>query len=461
MKKKLVGFGFVWLAILAVSLRLAGLAEDTKNNTNILSSDTPGTRNKHANRIQKAHAELTRIRETFDPDKTSLVPLQTLYRYIRQHNDAQLEWDVASCEQQLDCSSLRNRKFMLAYYSCPAEAGNRLHWFFNSILWGIITDRTILWRYLSVEVCDSLRRHNATWFHVLQSSCDHKPNHKKDCDESLSLESWLPSFDQWNQRLQLQQDNNDDGLFVDPPDVNFSWTKEQQDHIRLIQIGNRYRPRDAKFFASTVKDDPRRHQVMSNMEEQGHFFLYGMLFESVFRFPPHMLPDSSSYMKPHRNMVPKTVAVHVRHVRAADQGEDIHVEQSCLQQLFKGHEGPCGVYLLSDRPLTVQLLANVSQHVFHCTPITVLHAQNKSNSSKSQSYGLSFQKDLEHGPNAGSGFFRDLALAANARHGFVSSRMDTKRGRFIALRSSSALVLELIEYRTILDGMMPVDKCFK
>ena len=309
-----------------------------------------------------------------------------------------------------------------------------------------------------MEVCDSLYSHNATRFLVIKSSCDHKPNEKKDCDESLSLKKWIPNFDKWNERLGLQH-TSEDGLFVDPPDANLSLTKEEDDHFRLIQVGNRYRPRDANNFALAVNDDPQRHHVVNNLGAHGQFFLYGMLFDSAFTFPQHILPDPSSYMKPHRNMVPRTVAVHVRHVKATDQGDDIHVEQSCLQKLFKNHKGPCGVYLLSDRPLTVKLLSNVSQNALNCTPMSVLHAAE--NNTRPQSYGLNFQKELEHGPNAGSGFFRDVALAANARHGFVSSRRGHKPGKFTALRSSSALLLELIEYRTILDGMAPVDKCYK
>lgn len=458
------------------------------NNGPLISFDSANKRSsQHQTGIEEEGAPLQllqEIKKTYDPNRTSLIPLQTLYEYIQHHSDPQLEVEFQNCQaqnknQQIgntksrhkyhDC--LKDRKFMLVYYSCPSEAGNRLHWFMNSVIWGMVTNRTVLWRYLDVEVCDSLRQHNATRFHVLNSSCGHRPNHKEDCDHSLNLAKWLPSFDTWNERLQLDNNShgtdtndNDDSrysIFVDPPDANVTSHDDPDSNIRLIQIGDRYRFRDVKHFSKAAKDDPSMSKVMSQLEHHGHFFLYGMLLETVFSFPQHIQPSHTTLQQQPTSKDTKTVAIHVRHISAMDKGGNIEVETACLYKLLKDHQGPCATYLLSDRPLAVELLSNVSRDVFNCTPITTNHDSKVQQEKQSFSFGASYQKDLEHGPNAGAGFFRDLALAAHARHGFVTSRMEQKRGKnkTIALRSSSALLLELMEYRSVRDGLGPVTKC--
>ena len=62
--------------------------------------------------------------------------------YKRQHSVEQLRREL-----QDNTASSNNRTFAIAFYSCPLQAGNRLHHFFNSILWAVITNRTVLWKY--------------------------------------------------------------------------------------------------------------------------------------------------------------------------------------------------------------------------------------------------------------------------------------------------------------------------
>ena len=50
----------------------------------------------------------------------SLLPLQVLERYQQWHSQEALE------------RQMENRRFAVAYYSCPLQAGNRLHHFYNS-----------------------------------------------------------------------------------------------------------------------------------------------------------------------------------------------------------------------------------------------------------------------------------------------------------------------------------------
>ena len=48
---------------------------------------------------------------------------------------------------------LSKRKYAVAYYSCPQQAGNRLHAFMNSVLHAIINNRTVLYQYYDTATC--------------------------------------------------------------------------------------------------------------------------------------------------------------------------------------------------------------------------------------------------------------------------------------------------------------------
>ena len=82
----------------------------------------------------------------------------------------------------------------------------------------------------------------------------------------------------------------------------------------------------------------------------------------------------------------------------------------------------CRVFLMSDRQRTLGLLSEWVE-LQNCTAVQAKH----------EVVGFSFSR--EHGPFAGSDYFRDLALAATARDGLVG--MD---------RSSTMLLRELMSY---------------
>ena len=73
-------------------------------------------------------------------------PLQVLDQYIQQHSVDSLR------------SQPHNRSFATAFYSCPLQAGNRLHHYLNSVLWAILTNRTVLWDYWNADNCEKIRR---------------------------------------------------------------------------------------------------------------------------------------------------------------------------------------------------------------------------------------------------------------------------------------------------------------
>jgi hypothetical protein len=82
------------------------------------------------------------------------------------------------------------RRYALALYSCPFQAGNRMHHFFNSVVWAVITNRTVLWKYYDKRACQRLGSKYS------RRICE-AANTEADCAKVLDRASWIPSYDQW------------------------------------------------------------------------------------------------------------------------------------------------------------------------------------------------------------------------------------------------------------------------
>lgn len=115
-------------------------------------------------------------------------PLLRLHDYIRQHSDLALRSDPED--------ALERRRYAVAYYSCPHQAGNRLHHLFNSVLWSIVLNRTVLVHYYTREACE------AAGAGYDSGICRHA-NRQRDCDPVLRRHSWVPMYDEWKDRLGL------------------------------------------------------------------------------------------------------------------------------------------------------------------------------------------------------------------------------------------------------------------
>jgi hypothetical protein len=105
-------------------------------------------------------------------------PLQRLNEYIRQHSDVALRSDP---EDALD-----RRRYAVAYYSCPHQAGNRLHHLYNAVFWSVVLNRTVLVHYYTREACE------AAGVGFDSGICRHANRH-----------SWVPMYDEWKGRLGL------------------------------------------------------------------------------------------------------------------------------------------------------------------------------------------------------------------------------------------------------------------
>jgi hypothetical protein len=122
------------------------------------------------------------------PEEKNLSPPQTtLLDYIRRHSATALRRDSPE--------AWRQRRFAIAYYSCPHQLGNRMFHFLNNVLWAVITNRTILYQYLDRETCERLRVAQPMLF--LDDKICQAANTEADCDAVLERASWLPSYNEF------------------------------------------------------------------------------------------------------------------------------------------------------------------------------------------------------------------------------------------------------------------------
>jgi hypothetical protein len=110
------------------------------------------------------------------------------------------------------------------------------------------------------------------------------------------------------------------------------------------------------------------------------------------------------------------------------------------------NDTPCVVYLLSDRQLTIDILKTYIEtkwnkcHVVLATHKTDSDTDTDNNNNKTTTTNGHYQ---EHGPFAGTGFFQDLIVASQARHGFIGH----------CYRTSSQLLREWIFYDRTMEAM--------
>ena len=364
---------------------------------------------------------------------------------VRMRTDVQQLFDEYkkhhSHEQLLlanETKTLHNRKYVLGVYTCPNQAGNRIHDFTSAMVGALITNRTLLWKYYDPDTCSSLSKYNKNglWCGKFGSY--------EDCHQILGRADWIPSYDVWASTL---------GLAERP-----QWWLNETVSMRRPQ-GGRYRPNETLFVSPDLVDakDLRTFQRAEYLKydigaenrskilySRGTMYLYGMLFHEIF---PLLSVGGSEEAKtktttPTMNTtrevdIPITISLHSRHWHGNDNGTRVLREKKCLQQVFQklsvgtaASNRTCNVYLMSDREPTIDLLTTYLKTNTTCNPIVADHKTGS---------GLTG----EHGPFAGRGYFDDLEMGRQARDGFVGH----------CGRSSSQLLWELIEYDRVEDAM--------
>jgi hypothetical protein len=335
-------------------------------------------------------------------------PVRALHSYKMMHSIEALSYDTDP-----------NRKFALVTYWCPDRAGNILHNMFSSVIWSIITNRTVLWKY---EATDNVHVRN-------------KPTSIDDrqfCEEIMELAKWLPSWDEWKVKLKLEDpvaipiertrltfdESIQTVIFPQIPDIDSKNTR-----IHRIEWGEH--PLDNPRFRSYISEMSEYQKVTAGMlYYDGIDFLYGMLLRELFNIKASTAIDKQ---------IPAdsfTIAVHSRHIVHGDDGSYINEEVDCLNEMMpRSKDTGCAVYIMSDREKSLHLLTEWA-HSRNCTAVVASHDE----------YDESIVE--EHGPFSGKGFIQDLAVASLARSGVIGD----------IRRSSFKLLLELVTYDREMDA---------
>ena len=341
------------------------------------------------------------------------LPVAIMEEYKQLHNAQVIRQDRLS----------KARKYVLAPYSCPDRAGNALHNIYNSVLWAIATNRTLL-------------------LHFDESNTNH--NTLYDCEEALRLQAWVPLWKDMKDYLptpvpvplDISRRRFDEihsvVLYPQIPNVMADWKgspikeNDWDDHP--------FKAVSPEFLADMPKSDQLRLKALYS---HGLDFLYGMLFRSLFNFQVER-PKRALFQNEETSIV-----LHSRHIVNADDGTYTNEEEDCLHQLLNrsdihSTEKICTIYLLSDRFVTVDKLVDfLKVHYPSC--------QTRRNSA-TQPRNATGKRALEHGANPGVGFFQDLALGIQARSGIIGEEH----------RSSFKLIQEIIAFDSIMEKAQEV-----
>lgn len=366
---------------------------------------------------------------------SSIVPLELLYEHIEDYSQQRLEQMWRDCGDKR-CESFDTLTFVVGHYSCPIEAGNRIFKMLNSLLWAVVTQRVMLWDYWDHDACvDDIKNGRCELNGTL--------NTPEDCEEILRVSDWVPSWDEWSRKLNLTQPVK--ACAVGSPKRGFDrWALPMDGHNnipRVIKVGQQVNMepglimmgRDAQKFRNILSGRQARINAKA-MFENGLYFGYGMLFESLFSLHASLLPDLV-----YDADAVDTYVLHSRHRYGENNGSDMQMDISCMEKMLtnRSTDRPCVVYSMTDRAQTRELLPDALSK-FDCVAVF------STNTTQSTSW-----RD-EHGPYAGRGYYQDLALVRNARRGILAPN-PTARPR-VGIRTSTALARSLIEFRRILES---------
>jgi len=377
------------------------------------------------------------VTKLLQTEKVALLPepLQILREYIAHHGVGVVAHDKIEDDT----------KYIVLGYDCAHRAGNIFSAAIGRVLLAVLTNRTLVLKQVD----------------------------RSSCDQMLSVASWIPTVSfktlksrdvfTWRQRKQ-----SDQGC------VNvFNTTNQYQcmDLLRDAPVGTAARmaqdihehrivdffglagcvhseipgwkgrfdmrlPTCDEFVRASFAGELIDQERIDKLYKYGLDFLYGMLYRHTFQLSDLFLQsieteggtfDPDAY----------TIALHSRHPSQQkdgqiDDGSDISKERVCLDPIMdkRNNTAKCQLLIMTDREVCNHALTNYARE-HGCEGITVAHTKVSAKSGRN-----------EHGPFQGKGFWKDMALVSQARHGFVATG-----------RSSSGLVQNLMVFDRIMEHL--------
>jgi hypothetical protein len=270
--------------------------------------------------------ELMQRNDSHFPIASQLKSVRILREYIQNHSQQHLERLWIQCGNQSSCAAFNETKFVVEWYSCPLEAGNRIFRFMNGLLWAILTDRIFLWQFFDKALCDHDRPETYKCFKSNLNSPD-------DCENILHLAGWVPSWEEWSVKLNLSYPVQACAIGEKPDPIAFHM--DALEVPRVIRTGKQINMETALILGTPgrglrrfITDPLKRITATTFLREQGVYFAYGMLFESLFTLDASLVPIEP----PLDNNKVDTYLLHSRHQFDYEDGSAIHLDVSLHEQ---------------------------------------------------------------------------------------------------------------------------------
>lgn len=385
-----------------------------------------------------------------------LLPEQTWNNFIQLHSNEALTLNP------------HNRSFVIGYYSCPHQIGNRFHDYFNSAIVAIITNRTLVSKYYDKKTCYLA--------HVGYGQSVCKMTGTLDgCNHYLDATGVIPVFEEWQRPLDfplikdLGPRNPDYEIGSRRfrgwnPTSKFKSQHRNKSDSELADLSEEIRhPHYAHRFNRAIlqtsrewlmdemqtKEDffhglepqihnhPEWQQRLDDLFSEGPWYLYGMLREKLFSLRPEFHPTEIKYneisgqSKSHRSL-----AIHLRHKKEKDDGSKLSsMVHNCLDEVIQYFESQepntrFSAFIMSDREKSIIALSEELTRR-NVKVFTAAH------SKESQEQASDPSNRREHGKLAGVGYVEDLYFVSQARDAVIGN---------CRLSSASQLLIEGVVY---------------
>ena len=233
-------------------------------------------------------------------------PLEMLQEYQQFHSQS-----VLLEEHQNGGIGIHNRTFVLGLYACPDAAGNRLHEFFNNMIIAIAHNYTISWKFFDESTCRAVG--TKQW----RKWCRGGVNSLETCGEVVERASWVASYDEWSEKLNLTfgERSKLKEFYAPYPNDNKVWVpKERNIPVSLKEQGQ-------------IKD-PMAIERMKELYSMGTYYLYGMLFHEIFPFHESVKP-SADLLGVDEDEI--SIVLHSRHVKVRRVNVWMNIQYPILQ----------------------------------------------------------------------------------------------------------------------------------
>jgi hypothetical protein len=374
----------------------------------------------------------------FDSNIPLPPPLQAMQTYIQQHNrnvvlQELLENDAAQRRTNQSTTLLsqnqspyKTRLYTVVYYSCPHSAGNWLHYFVASMNWAMLMNRTIVYKYMNANECNTLRN-SMEWKFDLSRCQPPAINTMEHCTPAiLTKANWMLSYEEISQHFHWTKRT----LYRIPRIATTDYVERLQSPSHLPALDNYSYYSQYPVIAmypwlkrlSHLHEQPaaRAKQIMHSqtldyLDDQlyawGVPFYNGMVLRSCFDFAPALKQSVRATLVQNNLLIVNTatlrrqqqqhysttkqindddiddngrstafsIVLHSRHVDYNNAGCNIDGESACIEALMQQRRhttlvaentttetqspfSSCSITILSDRVCTINNLKAWLKH---------------------------------------------------------------------------------------------------